>query len=393
MRTSTTLLAVLFVLTAGVAPVAAAGHNAAVGSPTDAAEPGASPAVASHQECSFPFTATDATGTEVTIEEPPETVTTLGPSAAQTMWEIGGKAQVVGLDQRSTYLAGAESRTNVSAAGFGYSVEKVVGTDADLVLAANVASNATVKQLREAGVTVFKFDEATSIAAVAEKTTLTGKLTGNCEGAAKTNKWMMENVETARNATEDAERPDVLVPQGSGYVAGDETFINAMVTAAGGANVAAEDYTGYPQLSDEVILELDPEILVLQPWMGFTGLAESEPYASTTAGQENASVTVNANYLNQPAPRSVVYTTRNMTKAFHPDAYASAEWTARGEVTLETATPTPTETATATPTETATESQDIIDSPTPTSTDGPGFGIVAVVAALAVVTTFLTRRK
>ncbi len=388
MRTSTTLLAVLFVLTAGVAPVAAAGPDAAVSSPTAAAEPGASAAVASHQECSFPFTATDATGTEVTIEEPPETVTTLGPSAAQTMWEIGGKAQVVGLGQQSTYLAGAESRTNVSAAGFGYSVETVVGTDADLVLAANVASNATITQLREAGMTVYKFEAATSIADVAEKTTLTGQLTGNCEGAAKTNKWMMENVETARDGTEGAERPDVLVPLGSGYVVGGETFIDAMVTAAGGANVAAEEYTGYPQLSDEVILELDPEMLVLQPWMEFTGLADSEPYASTTAGEENASVTVNANWLNQPAPRSVVYATRNMTRAFHPDAYASAEWTARGEVSLETATPTPTDTATPT----ATESQAVTDSPTPTSTDGPGFGVVAVVAALAVTTTLLTRR-
>ncbi|MFB6220768.1 MAG: PGF-CTERM-anchored ABC transporter substrate-binding protein [Halolamina sp.] len=386
MRPVPTLIAALFVLIASVAPAVAVGPSVGAGNQALGAD---SSATTNHQACSYPFTATDATGTEVTIDEPPETVTTLGPSAAQTMWEIGGKAQVVGLDQYALYLEGAESRTNVSAAGFGYSVEKVVGTDADLVLAANVASNETVAKLREAGMTVFKFEAATSIEDVAEKTTLTGKLTGNCEGAAKANKWMMENVETARTVTEDEENPRVLVPLGSGYVVGGETFIDAVVTAAGGANVAAGNYTGYPQLSDEVILELNPEILVLQPWMEMTGFADQEPYASTTAGEENATVVVNTNYLNQPAPRSVVYATRNLTQAFHPDAYASAEWTARGEVTLETATPTPTETAT--------ESQAMTDTATPTesstSTEGPGFGIGAVVAALAVASVLLGRRE
>lgn len=388
MRTSTTLLAVLFVLTAGVAPAAAGGP--AVGSSSDALATGASAAVTSQHECSFPFTATDATGTEVTIEEPPETVTTLGPSAAQTVWEIGGKEQVVGLDQYALYLEGAESRTNVSAAGYGYSAEKIVGTEADLVLAANVASDDTVAKLREAGMTVYKFEAATSIEDVAEKTTMTGKLTGNCEGAAEANKWMMQNVETARDVTEEEDSPRVLAPLGSGYVVGGETFIDSVLTAAGGENVAARNSTGYPQLSGELILDLDPEILVLQPWMEMAGLANQEPYASTTAGAQNATVVVNANYLNQPAPRSVVYATRNLTEGFHPDASANAEWTARSEVTLETETPTPTETATAT----ATESQAITDSPTEseTTTEGPGFGVGAVVAALALGSVLLSRR-
>ncbi|MEF8772443.1 MAG: vitamin B12 ABC transporter substrate-binding protein BtuF, partial [Halodesulfurarchaeum sp.] len=55
-------------------------------------------------DCSFPLTVTDATGEEVEIEEPPESVVTLAPSAAQTMWEIGAQEQVVGISDRGTYL-------------------------------------------------------------------------------------------------------------------------------------------------------------------------------------------------------------------------------------------------------------------------------------------------
>jgi iron complex transport system substrate-binding protein len=384
MRTRTTLLIVLCTLLVSVAPAGAVGAHA----PTADASVDNAAVQQSVPDCSYPLSSTDATGTEVTIEEAPETVTTLGPSAAQTMWEIGGKEQVVGLDQNAEYLAGAESRTNVSAAGFGYSTEAVVGTEADLVLAANIVSNDTVAALRDAGMTVYKFESATSIEDVANKTALIGQLTGNCEGAAEANAWMNANVDTAREVTADSDRPRVLIPLGGGFVVGNETFIDAMVTAAGGENVAAERYgSGYTEASDEVIVELDPEIIVFQPWMA--SYIGQEPYSLTTAGENNASVVVNANYLSQPAPRSVVYATRNLTEGFHPDAAASAEWTARGDVSVATATPTPTETVAMTETATATETTMSTDT---TETSGPGFGAGAAVAALGAGAALLARR-
>ncbi|WP_049980315.1 PGF-CTERM-anchored ABC transporter substrate-binding protein [Halolamina rubra] len=380
MRTRTTLLIVLCTLLAAVAPAGA------VGAP-DASTPSVDADAAVQQEvpdCSFPVTSTDATGTEVTVEEKPETVTTLGASAAQTMWEIGGKEQVVGLSSNAHYLADAESRTNVSASGFGYSTEAVVGTEADLVLAANIVPEETVTALRDAGMTVYQFEAATSIEDVANKTTMIGKLTGNCEGAAEANAWMNANVVTAQEVTADTESPELLVPLSGGSLVGGGTFINAMVEAAGGTNLAVEAFnSSYPyQVSDETILELNPEMLVLQE--GLEGLITQEPYASTTAGQNNASVVVDPNYLSQPAPRSVVYSTRNLTEGFHPDAAASAEWTAKSEVSVGT------ETATATPTEAVTESTPTPEQPT--TTEGPGFGGVAAVAALSAGAALLARR-
>jgi iron complex transport system substrate-binding protein len=372
MRLLTTTLAVLFLLTAAVGPSMAL--SGVSGADTRAMS-------TQQADCSFSVTLTDATGTEVTVDERPETVTTLGPSAAQTMWEIGGKSQVVGLDQYALYLDGAESRTNVSASGFGYDVEKVVGTEADLVIAANTTPAETVQKLREAGMTVYKTRSATTVEDVEAKTTAIGRLTGNCEGAAETNAWMTANVETAREVTADTEKPRVLVPQGEGYVVGGGTFIDAMVTAAGGENVAADEYQGYPQLSDEVVLELDPEVLVLADWA--TYLSGQEPYSLTTAGQQNTTVVVNSNYLSQPAPRSVVYTTRNLTEGFHPDAAASAEWTARSEVSLNESTATDEVPTTVDTGSTTTSTDDTAATSTgeSTSTDSPGFSVVTALVA------------
>jgi iron complex transport system substrate-binding protein len=388
MRTRTTLLLVLCILLSGVAPAGAVGAPDAAA--TNHAVDGDTALQQEVPECSFPFTATDATGTEVTVEEVPERVTTLGPSEAQTMWEIGGKEQVVGLSSNAHYLADAESRTNVSASGFGYSTEAVVGTEADLVLAANIVPAETVTALRDAGMTVYQFRPATSIEDVANKTTRVGKLTGNCAGAAEANAWMNANVEAAAEVTADTESPEVLVPLGATSLAGDETFINAMVETAGATNLAVEAFnSSYPyQVSDETIVELNPEMLVLQA--GSEGLLTQQPYAATTAGQNNASVVVNGDYLSQPAPRSVVYTTRNLTEGFHPDAAASAEWTARSEVTVGS---TPTATATESPMDTATPTVATTESTEePTTTEGPGFGPTVAVAALGAGAALLSRR-
>jgi len=332
-------------------------------------------------ECSFPVTATDATGTEVTVEEAPERVTTLSPSAAQTMWEIGGEVQVVGLSQYALYLEGAESRTNVSAAGQSrVSVETVVSTEPDLVLAPNVIANETVAQLRDAGLTVYKFEEAKSIEDIYAKTELTGELTGNCEGATETVSSMRDRVATVREAVENSERPRVFVSVGGGWTAGDGTFVDSMVEVAGGANVAAEaNISGYQQISEEVIVQQDPEWIVQLGQYG--AYPKTDAYNGTSAVRNDRVMTVSNENISQPAPR-VVNAIVQMAQAFHPEAYAEANATATGaETTAET------ETTTAAPT---TDESAMAQATTEATTESsgasggvPGFGVPAAFAALA----------
>jgi iron complex transport system substrate-binding protein len=373
-RTVTTLFAVLMLLTAGATPVAAAtGGTAATGS--------------TQANCSFPATYTDATGTEVTIEERPERVTTLGPSAAQTMWEIGGESQVVGLTQFATYLDGADSRTNVSGEGESQiSVETVVSTESDLVLAPNIITNETVQQLRDAGLTVYKFDFATSIDDIYAKTERAGELTGNCEGANETVSWMQNEVETVREAVENSDSPRVFVSQGGGWTAGPATFMGQMVELAGGENIAAEaNISTYGQISEEVIVEQDPEWIVQVGQFGV--VPQTEAYNNTHAVQNDQIVTVSSENLSQPAPR-VVNALVTMAQAFHPDAYAEANATTT-EQTETTEAMSDTETTTDLTTETTTTEGAMEEATTTTeagsdASEGiPGFGVPAAVAALA----------
>ena len=323
MRNSFAIAMAVLVTTALLGGVAGPAAGAQPTISTDAPTAGAVPTVGAadatgtgvgpaqtDDACGFPVEVTDATGTTVTLNESPDRITTINPSAAQTLWEIGEQDRVVGVSRFATYLDGAEERANVSAE-FGASVERVVDTDPDLVLAPN-SSAADVEPLREQGLTVYHFKSATSIDDIAEKTETIGRLVGACDAAAETNDEMYDAVAAAENRTEGVDRPAALYPLGGGYVAANNTFIDSIMNVGGTDNVAAE-YEAYPQLSDEVILETNPEVVLVTD--DEAAILDQEPYASTTAGAEGNYIVMNVNYLNQPAPRSVIRSTETLSTA------------------------------------------------------------------------------
>ena len=362
---------VLLVLLTG--PAAAGGGSVAAGA---TAEHASAPAAVAGQSggstpagesCQFPFSRTDATGTSVTVESDPERVVALQPSAAQTMWEIGASGEVVGMPVNgyTSYLDGYQRPTNVVGSDdFTVNVEAVVEASPDLVLAPNVTPVDTVRQLREAGLTVYHFASADAIEDVYAKTLLTGQLTGNCEGAADRTARMRVTIDGVREAVRDEPRPSVIYPLGGGVVVGSNTFLHEVITTAGGSNLAAEaGISGYGQISAEVIVAEDPQWLLLND-----GLPRSEiqmdAYNETTAVRAGQVIRVNPNYANQPAPRVAIVVER-IARAIHPGAFDRAAGTA-------------TETM-AGPTTVGGETR------TDTGTSGqPGFGLLAGLLAMAV---------
>lgn len=334
-------------------------------------------AASQQSECSFPVTKTDATGTEVTVEEAPETVVTLGPSAAQTMWEIGAQDKVVGVSKYASYLEGADSRANMSGAGRSFVVvEKVVAEDPDLVLAPNIIGNETVSKLREAGLTVYRFDQARSMDDITVKTRLIGQLTGECGAAEERIGEMDKSLSAVDTAVEGVDRPKVLYVFG-GYTAGEGTFIDEIITAAGGTNVAAEaGISGFQQISAEVVVEQNPEYIVVNT--DYPTYPKTDAYNSTDAVKNDQIIVLDANYVSQPAPRTTQVVTK-LVQEWHPEAYEQALAAQQTTTTTTTAESTTQEPTTTEQTET-------------TATETPGVGIIGALVALVLGTLAYRRR-
>ena len=286
--------------------------------------PGVAAAQSDSVDCTFPVSATDASGTEVTIDEEPQRVVVLGPSAAQVMWEIGAKDKVVGMPvgQYTSYLEGSESRENVVDSRLQPVREKVVGLDPDLVLAPNIVNNDTVENLREAGLTVYRFESAKSFDDVTAKTELTGRLVGEFESAAQVAAETRGTVSAVEEAVADEQRPRVYYPMGGGYTAGNNTFINDIIESAGATNIAAESIEGYKPISSEVVAEADPQWLLLT---GDSPVPSNAAVNGSTAVEQDQIIRVDANYLSQPGPRTT-QVLRAVAETLHPDAASQVDF-------------------------------------------------------------------
>lgn len=314
MRKLLTVLFAAFLIASVAAPPVAAGAAEASG-------------VQAEATCEYPVELTDATGEEVTLEEPPERVVALQPSDAQTVFEIGAEGSLVGMPVNDfTAHHDAGDRTDVSIEGEqNVDVETVVDLEPDVVLAANVTVEGDIEQLREAGITVYHFETAESLDDVRENVRTTGELTGACEGAEERVDWMDERLSAIETALEDVDRPLAYWSMGDGWTAGEGTFQDEILTTAGVENLAAEaGIAGWQEISDEVVVEEDPEWIIygtadpeMEPMLG-------EGAMETTAYEEDQLVAVDSNAVNQPAPH-VVHAIETIVETVHPEAYEEAQ--------------------------------------------------------------------
>jgi len=284
--------------------------------------------------CSYPFTSTDATGTSVTVEGAPKRIVVVGPSATQTLWEIGAQNRVVGLWDSSytAYLDNASAKPNVASSLGKADVASVVNQSPDMVLMANIQRDDAVQKLRQGGVTTYKFEAAESIEDIYAKTRLTGHLTGNCAGAEDTVSWMQDRLDTVAEVRDRADStPTMFYPQGD-WTAGSGTFITDVMRLGGTHNVALDaDITGYERYSEGFILNQSPRWLLATYSLPAHGeaqslLPETQEIRESAAYREDRVVAVNANYVSQPAPR-VVYVIEDIAEAVHPDAWAAVHGT------------------------------------------------------------------
>lgn len=454
------VVAALLLVVGAVGPaVAAGGAGAAAGAGTDAHASVGAPAnvesgavfQADAPTCSFPISRTDATGENVTVSEEPERVVALGANIAQIVWAVGAEEKIVGMPVRpsTAYLNGSENRTGIYREGEpAVSVETVVSLNPDLVLAPNIIPNETVTQLRDAGLTVYRSPFGRSLADVYNEINQTGRFLGACEAANATVATVQGRVNAIETAVADENRPSILY--GTGFVAGNGTFVSAIMETAGAENVVANvtpPDRPYFEVSDEVLVNRTVEWLVVT---NASNVPTGGAIANTTAVRENQTIVVNPNYINQPGPL-VVRPMTEIARELHPEAMESAnlsnisvfaapgnatngtdttaepnatdtpetavttdteaivtEGTTTTEATTSTTGVTTTEEATTTTTEattvvetdtataTATDAEQAVETDTATQTtsgNGPGFGLAAAALALVGAGLLASRRR
>lgn len=261
-----------------------------------------------------PIVVTDGLERQISLPQPAQRIVSLAPSNTEILFAIGAGSQVVGRDEFSNYPQQALDLPAVGGSFGGYNEEAIVSLNPDLILAAEINTPEQVKSLEDLGLTVYLLPNPTTLEEMYENLKLIGRLTGQEANA----KALVEALQ-ARVAAIDAQvsaitdRPKVFyeldgTDPSAPYTAGAGTFIDLLITRAGGENIGAVMGVPWGQLSIEQIVIQDPEIILL----GDAAYGVTVESVGQRAGWENLKAVKNGrvfpfndDLLSRPGPRLV----------------------------------------------------------------------------------------
>ena len=283
-------------------------------------------AVAGCQSQFQPGTYTDDAGREVSINEIPERIVSHVPAITETLFALGLGEKVVGVSDYCDYPEAAKSKPSVGNY-FNPSIENVVALDPDLVLTDGHSEG--IEQLDSLGITYLVL-QPKDLDGIFENIELLGKVTGTEARARKLIADMEKDISRVVNRVKDA--PGVRVfyiidatDLNNPWTAGPGSFIDSLITMAGGENMAAEAMSAYVQFSIEAVVSADPDIIILPAKHGtvFTSpevLTGHPTWREITAVKQDRIYTIDGDLVDRAGPR-IVRGLEEIARSVHPELF------------------------------------------------------------------------
>jgi iron complex transport system substrate-binding protein len=218
-------------------------------------------ATASPDDGKHPVTVAGDQG-DVTIEQQPTRIVSLSPSLTEMLFAIGAGDQVVAVDRNSNHPKRVPT-TDLS--GFRPNVEAIVGYQPDLVVLAS-DRDGVADALAAAGVPALLLGSADRVRDTYREIRVLGAATGHEQQAKQLVRRIRRQLQEIADAAPDREKPVSYFYELSPelHSATSRTFIGdlfgriGLESIADGADPAAG---GFPQLSNEYVVDADPEII------------------------------------------------------------------------------------------------------------------------------------
>ena len=258
-------------------------------------------------------TVTDMTGREITLDAPATRVVALTASDCEILYALGAGDTLVGRGEYCDYPEDVQAVPSVQS-GYETNVEQIIALEPQVVLMATMAqTKEQVEALEAAGVHVIVSD-AQDIAGVYTAIVLIGAVTGKNDEAAALIAGMKDSFAAiAAKAEGDGSKTvyfEVSPLEYGLWTAGKGTFMDELAQMIGLKN-AFEDVEGWAAISEEQVLERDPDYIVTISMYYGEGPTPVEEIMNRKGWQELKAVkngavfNADSNEVSRPGPRLV----------------------------------------------------------------------------------------
>jgi iron complex transport system substrate-binding protein len=210
----------------------------------------------------YPLTVETSQGT-ITVDDRPERIVSLSPTATEMLFAIGAGGQVAAVDSNSNYPKEAPT-TDLSA--YEPNLEAIAGYKPDLVVYSDDPGELAAG-LGKLGIPALAQPAAKGLEDTYAQLDQLGRATGHAAEAGQLTATMRAEVAKITAASR-PERPLTYYHEldKNLYTATSKTFIGQLYGQLGLKNIADaadKDASGYPQLSAEYVVKADPDLIFL----------------------------------------------------------------------------------------------------------------------------------
>ena len=200
-------------------------------------------------------------------ENYPGRIISLSPSITEIIYALGGFDRIVGVSQYTDYPPEASSLPSVGG-WINPSMEAILKLKPDLVILLEDQRKIFGDKLSRLGVNLLSVDSNPSIDHITQSIIQIGKAIGKNERAAQLKHEIDSEIRNITSITRGVADKKVLCVIGRNpgtlddiYVIGNSSYINEIITLAGGKNVIKNRRLSV-KISKEAIFSLDPDIII-----------------------------------------------------------------------------------------------------------------------------------
>lgn len=281
---------------------------------------------------------TDDLGRSVTVPYDPSRVVVLGPSIMDSVYRLGLRSHVVGVDCYAADLGGLSADYssdqialwNLSSSmcveiGPTFNFEDLLNATPQLVLAATIVSTADVEQISaQYGIPAVVL-QASSLGGIQVDLNILSQIFPVSAEVTALNARLAAELYNASQVVNNAPSfPLVLVTydaDSNGYwTFGPGTFGESLIEAAGATSISANATFAYPELSPEQVLSANPQWIIYGTGFGLnlSYYAAAPLWSSFPAVQAGNITGLDSNWLTEADPAMILQGLPALIAIFHP---------------------------------------------------------------------------
>jgi iron complex transport system substrate-binding protein len=278
----------------------------------------------------------DDTGYTTSLNANPNKIISMAPSTTEIVFALGLDDNVVAVSDYCDYpynFSAWIGAGNMSSIGdfSAPNMEAIVDLEPDLILATGGVQAETVGTLRDLGYKVLVLDPS-NINGVLANIELVGNATGKTAKAEAIINDITSRIDAVFNKVATAESTTTVyyeVWYDPLFTAGANAWQNELFEKAGGVNVFADQNLDYFQLSDEAVIERNPDVILLPEegmgmgdpfWVSLDDVKSRPGWSSISAVQNDRVFTVDSNTIARAGPR-IADIIEDLAEAFHPELF------------------------------------------------------------------------